>query len=739
MPVNLSWSRGSGDPNYGQKYVARDGTLGDFKTNNPDDFSFEGEDDFWPVSRLRQAYVDYLAAKMPEIEEQKQHRHYYNGAQYTPEQVDVLRKRRQPIVTYNRISRKIDGIVGLVERLKQEPKAYPKNPQNAGGAEIATQSIRSVLDGSNWEFLDPWCAGQACIEGIAGVELKLVQGDHQDADVAMDFIFGDDFFYDPRSAKPDFSDSRYMGIAKWLDVETAVELFPTHEDELRTLLVETGFDLTTHADREYKWIYVNEKRLRLIEHWYRNKGKWYWAFYCSNILLEQGVSPFLDERNNPMCRFVMFSACVDHDGDRYGLPRNMKGPQDELNQRRSKALHISNVSRVMVEKGSVDDVETTRREMARPDGVVEWNKGFQKPEGADQSADLQAHLALMQDARNEIDSFANIGPNVLGQSNVDEHSGVAINMLQKAGIAELGSFFRNYKKWKLDVYRAVWNILRRNWKAERFIRVSGQQNPMVPGQQQEPQFIQLNGQGTDQYGQPVVINQIGALNVEIKIDDGPDSANIMADAYDILKQDPNVPWQIKIFFMPIEDSMKKQVMQLINQPPNPMQQQGAMLDLQQKAADVEDKKAQSLERRARSVTDTMRAAHLASEAHLNQQEAVRSGLEMATGVDLPGGLPAGVPQREGAPPAPKKPAATAAPPPRVAPAPGGAPPSPPSRTAFPPPQAMAPPQRLPVHPSVVPALLARARQAPDGQHYVPDPRRPGGHMRVVPINAAAAT
>ena len=27
-------------------------------------------------------------------------------------------------------------------------------------------------------------------------------------------------------------------------------------------MVETGFDLTTHADREYKWIYVNEKRLK---------------------------------------------------------------------------------------------------------------------------------------------------------------------------------------------------------------------------------------------------------------------------------------------------------------------------------------------------------------------------------------------------------------------------------------------------------------------------------------------
>ena len=190
-----------------------------------------------------------------------------------------------------------------------------------------------------------------------------------------------------------------MGIAKWLDVEAAVELFPEHEEELRTLMVETGFDLTTHADREYKWIYVNEKRLRLVEHWYRHRNQWYWAFYCSMILLDQGVSPFLDERGNSTHRYEMFSAAVDHDGDRYGLTRNFKGPQDEMNQRRSKALFMSNVTALKIQKGAVDDVETARRERARPDGVIEYNPGFNPPEDIEDNQDLQAHLLLMQDAQ----------------------------------------------------------------------------------------------------------------------------------------------------------------------------------------------------------------------------------------------------------------------------------------------------------------------------------------------------
>ena len=166
-----------------------------------------------------------------------------------------------------------------------------------------------------------------------------------------------------------------------------------------------------------------------------------------------------------MNRFVMFSAYVDHDGDRYGFPRNLKGPQDEVNQRRSKALHMSNVTRVIAQKGVVDDVEKARRELARPDGFVEVNPGFEIPTEKDKTQDLAHQLALMQDARTEIQSFANITPDLITREVPGDHSGVAINMLQKAGIAELGPYLRNYKAWKKRVYKAIWNIVNRTWCA----------------------------------------------------------------------------------------------------------------------------------------------------------------------------------------------------------------------------------------------------------------------------------
>jgi hypothetical protein len=611
-----------------EEFVGQTGTIGKFATNRPDDYTWgTDEEGYFPVTRLKTQYIDYLATKQLEIEEQQQARHYYHGAQYTAREIEILRSRKQPIITFNRLGRKIDSIVGLLQRIKQDPKAFPRSPKHADGAEIATQTVRSILQGSGWNYIDPFCSGQAATEGIGGVELKLIDGDHDDPDVALDYVFGDDFFYDPRSFRADFSDARFMGISKWLDIEEAVELFPDQEDEIRSLMVDTGFDLSTHSDREFKWVYINEQRLRLVEHWYKFKGRWKWAFYCGNTLLDQGESPFVDQRRRSMCRFVMFSNAVDHEGDRYGLTRNMKGPQDEINQRRSKALFMTNVTAMYLEKGAVDNVEDTRRQRARPDGIIEYNRGFQKPEDVQKAQDLAQQLALMQDARQEIDSFANINPQLMTEDRKDDHSGVAINMLQKAGIAELGSFLRNYKNWKWRVYRAIWNIAVRNWQAERWVRVTDNDGLA--------QFIQINGMENDEYGDPLIVNAIGQIDVEIDMDEGPDEASIMQDVYDQIKDDQTIPFMVKLEFMPMAENKKQKIRSMLQQNPNPLQQKAMMQQLQKADADIEDKKAQATERRARSMTDVARAAHLASEAHLNVQQTVQEGLMQASNVPQP--------------------------------------------------------------------------------------------------------
>src|SRR5690349_19690547 len=103
-------------------------------------------EDYWTLEQCKQAYLDYTGSKSLEIEEMKEARRYRHHSQWTSAQIETFNKRKQPVVTYPRIGRKIDGIVGTVERLKQDPKAYPRTPQQEQGADLATAALRYALE-----------------------------------------------------------------------------------------------------------------------------------------------------------------------------------------------------------------------------------------------------------------------------------------------------------------------------------------------------------------------------------------------------------------------------------------------------------------------------------------------------------------------------------------------------------------------------------------------------------------
>ena len=552
--------------------------------NNPDEDRRDntvGEDDsgqFLSVLTLHRQLQDYLSGKIEEIEEQKDSRRYYHGAQLDAEQRKVLRLRHQPEQIWNRVGRKINGIVGQVERMRCDPKAMGRNPKSEQGAEIATQSVRYVCDANQFKTtIEPSCLLQVGIEAIGGVQLILRQGDKGDPDIGLHPVIGDEYFYDPRSYAFNFKDVRYEGIMKWMDVDAAAEMFPDKGDDLEGLF-QGDSDLTTNPDREIKWMILAQRRVRMIEHWYKHKGKWRWAFYCANVLLDQGISPFADDRGNSESSFKMFGPMVDHDGDRYSFVRNFKGPQDALNQGKSKMLALANSRRLILEKGAVDDVETARREAARHDGVIEVNPQ-KKFEINDSKPEIAVFSSFTDDAKKEMDGFANADLAAMGgPGGITNISGKAIELLRQPGMAELGPFVLAHRSWKLDIYRSIWNAIQRHWTAERWIRVNS--NDKLA------QFIQLNGVDVDEWGRPVIVNAVGALDVDIVLDQGPDLISMMEETYDMLKgQQPGTfPPQVLIEMNPnLPRSEKDRLLQIMApkpKPPDPMEEMVKRLQLE---------------------------------------------------------------------------------------------------------------------------------------------------------------
>ena len=587
------------------------------------------------VDKLKKQYYDYLGAKTAEVEEAREARHYYHGDQWTDAEIAVLQRRKQPVVTSNRIERKINAVVGIVEKLRQDPKAYARTPQHEQGADVATAVMRYCLDTNDWKSKSTRNARLGAIDGIAGVEFDLETGDVGDPDLAIHIVYADTFFYDPRSFDEGFTDARYMGIAKWIDVDQAKELIPSKASEIDDLM-ETGSDVTTSADqdRERVWVNTSLKRLRMVDHWYIMKGKWCWTLYIGNTVMMQGQSPFHDEKGKTFPRFLMFSAAVDHDGDRYGFIRNLKSAQDEINMRRSKALHLLNTRRIKYQKGAIDDIEVTRREAAKPDGMLEINPGFELEfDDASKMNDMKGQLEMLQEAKTEIENF---GPNpaLIGQG-LEDSSGRAIALLQQAGMAELGPYLSSFKNWKIRVYRCIWNIITEHWKAERWIRVTDDQNVA--------QFFQINKLEVDQYGRPAIVNAIGSMDVDFIIDEGQDSINMQADAAMTLQNlGPQFAQQfpeIAIELSPIESVIKTKMLKKIqaaqNAPPKPdpkilalqaqqqLDQQAAVQAAQQKQAEFVAE-----QQREAAKAEFMRQQtqqQMAFDWHLKEQQA---GLEM---------------------------------------------------------------------------------------------------------------
>ncbi len=475
---------------------------------------------------LKRWFDAYSSAKVGEIEESRTARLYYHGSQWTKEELEKLRERGQPAITNNRISLKIDGIVGVVDRLRMDPKASPRTQQYAAGAEIGTAALREVFDANRWESLRQEVSQDLAIDGIGGAERDIETDIDGQPNIVLRRVAPETFFYDPRSVKADFSDARYMGVYKWLDLDAAIEMVPDREDDLKSAVDSGGgADTASQQDWEKNWFDTALKRVKLVEIWYRWRGDWWFALHTGHLVLKEGKSPFVDRRGKTRCRYNMASAGVDHDGDRYGFVRNMKSPQDEINHRRSKLLWILNVNQVFAEEGAVDDPNKTRRELARPDAWITYRPTTtgQKPfEIRDQAQQMQGQAELLTEAKNEIDNF---GPNpaLLG-SGPASASGRAQALQQQAGIAQLGPYFGRYKAWKLSLYRDVWADIQQFWQDERFIRVAGPE---------EVQFVPVNTLVMTNEG-PRLANAIGELDLDIVMDEGPDTVTVHEDVMQTL-------------------------------------------------------------------------------------------------------------------------------------------------------------------------------------------------------------
>lgn len=535
--------------------------------------------------------------KKRELTEQREARRYYHGKQWTDEQIKVLDGRGQPIITDNRIKRKVDFLVGVEQRMRRDPKAYPRTPLHTQAADVVTAGVRFVCDKNRWEDKASDAAHDGMVPGI-GVIWIGVKG----RDPRLKGCDQSRFFYDSRSIEPDFSDARHMGMHLWLDVEDAKAMWPDKANDIANMVDRESDTSASYieTDQAEQWGDYENQRIRVIEFWERRTTPagehWYYCFFSGDIDLDSGWSPYLDwdEDNNPIpdCPYVAWSPYVDEKGDRYGVVRDMRPIQDEVNHRRSKLLHRISVRQVHIRKGMVEDVDEFRKENAKADGVIEHEGEWGKDIGpVDQSFEAKGEadlLALSQAA------LENLGPNpgLIGKGGgIADQSGRAILAQRDSGMTELSPVFERLRDFKLRCYRKMWARMRQTWTDERWITVTD--DPNAPG------FIRLNGYSQDASGALTAQNIVSEMDVDIILDEGPDTILMQEELLQTITQlgeaalTPMGKIVIELSNVPNKDRLIKMIDEA--QAPNPeiaaLQAKMAVLEQKLSASKVDESRA----------------------------------------------------------------------------------------------------------------------------------------------------
>jgi hypothetical protein len=513
-----------------------------------------------PLSKYVRQFEEAERQSLTGRRESEKARDYYDGRQIDAEQEAALKKRKQPIIHENIIKEKVETLCGIERQARVDPIAYPRVPQKEPDANAATDALRYVEQDQDLDIKKSRVFENMLIEGLGGVEVTVRQLKNGTIDPLVVQIAWDRIYADPHSCEADYSDASYTGYITWMDADVALKRWPDKKDVIESTMQRGTSASADTFDDKPKWsVWYDSKRrrIRINTHYHLEDGVWNrCVFTLAGELEESAPSVLIDDEGNPENPLILQSAYVDRDNDRYGIVRDMIPLQDEVNKRRSKFLHMVNSNRWRVSRTVGQDKAMVKTELAKPDAIVVADNG--EIESLDQSSKDNGQFTLLQDTRATLKG--NIGPNAYLQGKAGEtQSGRAVLAQQQAGMTQMTPLLDNLRHFTIRLYRQIWNRIKQYWNAERWIRVTDDENnvrfvglnrpPQIDPQRAmvAHQHIEMaKSQGLDeataqQYHSHVEQmskpqNVVGELDVDIEIDEINETPTLQAEQFNDLMQ-----------------------------------------------------------------------------------------------------------------------------------------------------------------------------------------------------------
>lgn len=608
---------------------------------------------------LRRMVDDFRGGTSESREIGEKARRYYDNDQIFGETERAWKRSRQPKVIRNEIAPAVNGMLGVIQQAKVDPRAWPRNPDNEDQADVASKALRFVADVNRWHKKKVDAAETFLIEGIAAVSVEA----GEEGDPIITQLAYDELIYDPYSRRADFSDAAYKGIGKWMYQGDLQARYPLMSDDFDAAFTSSSWGADMGLDRPDKpenaigtnWLDPRKRRIFVVELYHREDEEWIRSIFYVGGVLEQGPSPYKGDKGESLCVFVFQSCLITRDNQRAGLVKAMLSPQDELNAYGSRALHLARSRQLRVSDPSFPpevDAKTAAAEAAKPDGVLPT--GYEPVMTADL---MQGMQIMMAEARQALVRQAPT-PAVLADASAANQSGRSRLVLQQAGMTEIARALGRLEDFENEMFRLAWAILKQFKTEVWWIRTTGDDSkkaefqglnqPVDPttGEPIDPQMAQM----MQAQGMPVPKkNEIAKMDVDIEVETVPDTANLQAEQFESIA--PMLPllaeavgakkaFEIGVALSSIPE--KQRIKDLVDKPedvpPEQQAQQQQMAQMQQQVQQVMTELAVMKERAAIEKTQSETALNQAKIEQIDAEvtiDAIDTRMKLQGGQESP--------------------------------------------------------------------------------------------------------
>lgn len=436
---------------------------------------------------------------------------FIEGNQWTAEEIKELESRGQAPIVENEMKPILDRIIGQYKRQKTRIGVRGRNlGEDEDKSEILTDLMLHAQQNSDYEFEegDMFNDGNSC--GFGVFKVKIGFDEIIDAELQMEAIDTLSVYPDPNSRAYDWNkDAEFVSWAKWVDIEEAKRLYPSKKKSLQAIINldpvnngvssfkrDTYFDDKTQrvrlVEQEYK---TREMRKRVIlsngekkdvTSWKESRIKSFLdandgsslisqvefkikvGVFSSDILLEHKDSPYRHNRFTLVPYFIYRKK----DGEPLSMMRHLIDPQSEIDKRRSKALHLLSTNQIVFEQGSIKDKDELGREMAKPDGQIEYKKGKEPPQIIKNVEVAGTQINLLAESKQAITRISGVGEDSLNRP-TEIRSGIGLQRKQaQTDIILLGNIFDNLRRTRKMIGKLMYENIKQYYTEEKVFQVT---------------------------------------------------------------------------------------------------------------------------------------------------------------------------------------------------------------------------------------------------------------------------